>query len=87
MFWDAAGKLKGWPYLNQYLKDEFPNVLDVMDLLLCILPSSAEPERVFSRVNLTKRKHSSCLKSSTLNARLGIYYHTEEIGEWDPSGK
>ena len=37
-------------YINSYHKEDFPYVSYVIHLLLCMLPSSAEPERKASNI-------------------------------------
>ena len=92
-FWDPKGSLKGWEEINRLLRrDEgeevrpYEAVLDAMDLVLTLYPSSIEPERGFSNLKFVKTARRNLLLGTTLNNLLGVRLLTEGVADWSPAG-
>ena len=85
--WTADGKLKSWKVLNGYLRPEHSQILDVMDLLLTLYPSSAEAERGFTQLKLIKTDRRNSLRGLSVNNLLGVRLLTANVGDYNPQGK
>ncbi len=86
VLWDSqkVPKLKSWFAIHKQCGSDYPNILALFDLLLCISPSSAEVERGFSQLKLIVTDRRNCLKGTTINSLLGIKLLTPDITEYDP---
>ena len=83
--WESAN-LKPWETIMQQFKEDYPNILDVFDLLLCISPASAEVERGFTQLKLIKNDRRNSLKGTSLNKLLAVRMLTPSITDYDPMG-
>ena len=75
-----------WEKINQHYATDCPNILQLVDLILSIPATSAENERGFSVMKLTKNKFRSRLISKSLNDRLTICLLTGKTEDFDPAG-
>ena len=77
-----------WGTINKYLRGgDYEDILDVIDLLLTIFPTSTDAERGFSALKHIKTDRRNLLKGTTLNKLMGVKLLTEDIGKWDPTGQ
>ena len=58
----------------QFAKDVYPNIVQILKILLICPASGAVVERVFSLMNMQMNKLSSSMKIWTLDALMRIYY-------------
>ncbi len=59
-----------WPGVNWQLDQNCPDILHVVDLILCILASTVDREQGFSAMKLVKSDWWTSLKSQTLSDLL-----------------
>ena len=86
--------LPDWQTVGKKFKEELPNILAVVNLILSIPPSSAEAERGFSQLKLVKSNLRSNLDQKTLNNLLAVkmlasvetYNPAKAIEHWNNSG-
>ena len=64
--------------------DEFPNILYLGDLILTIPASSADVERGFSQLKLTKLKIRSSLLSAKVTDLMTIQLHSPAVKDFVP---
>ena len=73
-----------WGTINKYLRGgDHEDILDVIDLLLTIFPTSTDAERGFSALKHIKTDPRNLLKGTTLNKLMGVKLLMEDIGKWD----
>ena len=58
----------------QFAKDVYPNIVQILKILLICPASGAVVEPVFSLMNMQMNKLSSSMKIWTLDALMRIYY-------------
>ena len=58
----------------QFAKDVYPNIAQILKLLLIFPASCAVVERGFSLINIQMNKLRSSMKIRTLDALIRIYY-------------
>ena len=80
-------EVKSWPSINAQFQKDYPNILALVDLLLCISPSSADVERGFTQLKLIKTDRRNTLSGTTLNKLLAVRLLTPPIKEYNPRGK
>ena len=85
--WENDGSITDWPILNQYLRATYPHILDLVDLMLTVFPSSAEAARGFIQLKLVKTDRRNSLKGTTVNQLLGVRLLTADVGSYDPTGR
>ena len=73
-----------WVDINKQRGEKFPNILNVMDLILSLSPSSSEAERGFSQLKLIKSNLRSRLGQSALNQCMAIKLLAPDIEAFDP---
>lgn len=78
MTWEDINKA------SQLMGNKFNNILQVIDLLMCLPSGSSECERGFSVMKCTKTQYRNSLKSSTLTLLMTVKLHTADISEYDP---
>jgi hypothetical protein len=69
--------------LSQYV-DEYPNIMALFELILIVPASSAENERGFSAMKLTKTAERNRTDNTTLTNLLTIQLSTPSISSYDP---
>jgi hypothetical protein len=65
-------------------KATYPNILAIIDLIRSLPSSSAENERGFSQLKLTKTNGRGRMSNSTLNDVMTIMMETPTVSEFDP---
>ncbi|XP_070573865.1 uncharacterized protein [Ptychodera flava] len=73
-----------WPQINAKYRLRTSNVLDLIDLVLSLPAGSAECERGFSIMKLTKTDYRNRLSSATLTDIMRIKLQSPNISEFDP---
>lgn len=63
---------------------DFPLMMAIFDLLLCIPPTSVRCETTFSQMKLIKTSRRTNLKPSTLNDLLTVKIESSPVEEYDP---
>lgn len=71
--------------MNAKLRHVCPNILSVIDLVLTIPASSADAERGFNRLKMTKNDWRSRLLDTRLSDQLIIMLESAEISEYQPT--
>ena len=74
-----------WPEVNRQLGQVCPDILHVVDLILCIPASTADCERGFSAMKLVKSDWRASLKSQTLSDLLTVQLSSASITDFDPA--
>ncbi|XP_060553485.1 zinc finger protein 862-like [Ruditapes philippinarum] len=82
---ENTAKFESWTQVNEIYGHQYRNILDVMDLILTMSPSSAEAERGFSLMKVLKTKIRSTLSQGSLNDLLITKLHAPKIGDFNPS--
>lgn len=54
MIMNKQGERASWEVINNELRENLPNILELIDLILSLSPPSAEAERGFSQLKLIK---------------------------------
>ncbi|XP_053400145.1 uro-adherence factor A-like [Mercenaria mercenaria] len=73
-----------WTEVNDKLGQICPNFLALVDLILSIPASSADAERGFNRLKITKSDWRSCLSDSHLSDQLMIMLESPDVKDFDP---
>jgi hypothetical protein len=66
------------------MEESIKDILTLLDLILSLPASSAEAERGFSLLKVTKTDWRSNLKDTTLTDLFTIKLSCPEVGEYDP---
>ncbi|XP_070580174.1 uncharacterized protein [Ptychodera flava] len=74
-----------WQQINAKYRQRTPNILDLIDLVLSLPASSAECERGFSVMKLTKTDYRNRLSSKTMTEIMRIKLHSPSIEDFDPA--
>ena len=73
-----------WSAVNESYGDEFRNILGLVDAVLTLPASSADAERGFSQLKLTKSNLRSKLRSDRLSDLMTIQLQSPPIVAFDP---
>ena len=74
-----------WAQINSSFKKDCPEILKLIDLILCLPASSSEAERGFSLMKVTKTDWRSNLSDSSLSDLMCVNLHTPGVGQsFDP---
>ena len=65
------------------LDEDFQGIINVIDLLLSLPPTSVLCETSFSQMKLIKTSRRSSMNTSTLNSLLTVKLTSPEISEFD----
>ena len=77
-----------WDQVNGIFREQFPNVLAVIDLLLTLPASSTEAERGFSAMKVVKTDWRSKLKDDSLSDLMMVKLQSAPIlPKMDPETK
>ena len=75
-----------WKLSNCPQSKEWPNILGVFELLLCLPMSNGHLERVFSQLKLIKSDRRTSLSENRLDSLLRVVTTGPQLSQWDPSG-
>ena len=75
-----------WKLSNCPQSKEWPNILGVFELLLCLPMSNGHLERVFSQLKLIKSDRRTSLSENRLDSLLRVVTTGPQLPQWDPSG-
>lgn len=64
---NKKGERASWEVINNELRENLKNILELIDLVLSLSPSSAEAERGFSQLKLIKTNLRSKMGNELLN--------------------
>lgn len=84
LFLASFRHLTQWPQIFKRYGEELPNLLGLIDLLLSLPASSAEAERVFSRLKVLKSDIRSNLRDCTVSDLITIQLLAPEIADFNP---
>ena len=73
-----------WAQINDMHRGKWPNILDVIDLLLSLPAGSSECERGFSQMKKTKTVHRNRMSSDTLTTLMTIQLHSPDCDTFQP---
>ena len=73
-----------WATVNEVFRIKYPNILDIMDLLLSLPAGSSECERGFSQMKNTKTQYRNRLSSNSLTLLMTIQLHSASIDDFNP---
>lgn len=73
-----------WEAINRKYRSQFPNILTLVDLILCMSPSSAQAERGFSQLKLCKSNLRNRMGQVLLNDVFAIKYLSEPMCTFEP---
>ena len=82
--WEKRIQTATWPQVNREFKNQCPNFLSLIDLILSLPDSTAECERGFSALKATKRDWRSRLKADTLSDLLTVQLHSPDVEDFNP---
>lgn len=74
-----------WPEVNRQLSQDCPDILHLVDLILCIPASTADCERGFSAMKHVKSDWRASLRSQTLSDLLTVQLSSASIADFDPA--
>ncbi|KAK0140650.1 Zinc finger protein 862 [Merluccius polli] len=74
-----------WSKVNQRDREQCPDVLDLIDLVLAVPASTADCERGFSTMKQVKTDWRSNLTSSSLSDLMTIQLCSPDVNDFDPS--
>ena len=74
-----------WPEIFASYAEGHSNILGLIDLILSLPASTAECERGFSRMKLTKTEYRNKLKATTMSDLLMIQMNSDPIETYDPT--
>lgn len=74
-----------WSEVNRKLRGSCPDILDLVDLVLCMPASTADCERGFNAMKMVKSDWRSSLNCETLSDLLMVHLSSPSIKEFDPS--
>ncbi len=74
-----------WSEANRKLRGSCPDILDLVDLVLCMPASTADCERGFNVKKMVKSDWRSSLKCETLSDLLMVHLSSPSIKDFDPS--
>ena len=83
--WENKLKASSWKSFNRSHKDQFPNLIILVDLILTIPASTADCERGFSAMKRIKTDWRCRLATSTLADLMCILLVSSPIDVYDPS--
>jgi hypothetical protein len=75
-------KSEGWRWQTSTGHE---NILGLIDLILTLPASSANAERGFSKMKMTKTDWQTCLRNSVLNDILMVHFNTASVKDWSIS--
>ncbi|ELT93189.1 hypothetical protein CAPTEDRAFT_201411 [Capitella teleta] len=81
----AANGINDWASVAKKYKDDHPNLISLIDLLLSLPASSAEAERVFSSLKQVKSDIHSKLMDSSVSDLLTIQLISPAIKDFNPT--
>lgn len=73
-----------WDFVNSVYLHKYPNILTLVDLVLTLPASSAEAERGFSQMKLTKSQMRAKIKAESMTDLLVIQLNSPDINNFDP---
>ncbi|XP_074138783.1 sperm flagellar protein 2 isoform X4 [Sminthopsis crassicaudata] len=73
-----------WDFVNSIYSIKYPNILTLVDLVLTLPASSAEAERGFSQMKLTKSQMHFKIKPESMTDLLIIQLNSPDINKFDP---
>ncbi|XP_043831005.1 sperm flagellar protein 2 [Dromiciops gliroides] len=73
-----------WDFVNSIYSIKYPNILTLVDLVLTLPASSAEAERGFSQMKLTKSQMQFKIKPENMTDLLIIQLNSPDINKFDP---
>ncbi|XP_072461926.1 sperm flagellar protein 2 isoform X4 [Notamacropus eugenii] len=73
-----------WDFVNSIYSVKYPNILTLVDLVLTLPASSAEAERGFSQMKLTKSQMHFKIKPESMTDLLIIQLNSPDINKFDP---
>lgn len=74
-----------WSEANRKLRGSCPDILDLVDLVLCMPASTADCERGFNVMKMVKTDWRSSLKCETLSDLLMVHLSSPSIKDFDLS--
>lgn len=83
--WCEALKKITWSEVNRKYKEDCPNLLTLVDLLLTIPASTAECERGFNLMKQIKNDWRCALANNTLNDLMTILLYGANVGSYNPA--
>ena len=74
-----------WPSINKRHRDQYPNILNLIDIILTLPASTADCERGFNFMKMIKSDWRSKLRADRLTDLMRILLDSPDIGEYDPT--
>ena len=71
--------------MNKHFSEDCPRILKLIDLILTIPATSAENERGFSLLKITKTKFRTRMNNESLNDRMALSLLTPDVSQFNPS--